>query len=142
MDDKLTIATQLIGLTLLALASSYLTSIGFKFIADAALKNGYLAYLGTRLSQVIPTGLLIGVVAMLWSHLQQLINQKVVATDDHVESQDQNCINIRNAESFIKLPDTDLSTLQKNSKMSWWFSRGESDHHGPYEKLSDFECSL
>jgi hypothetical protein len=113
IEDKLTVATKLTGLTVFALGSSYFTSIGFKFIADTALTNGYLAYLGPSLSQVIPNGLFIGVITMLWSHLQELINQEVNYTQAF-DVINLTHIDLLNAQALINHSDINLYPLARN----------------------------
>lgn len=115
LADKIKDASKLLSLTILALASSYLTAIGFKFIADKALENGYLSYLGHSLSKTIPDGLLIAVLAMLWSHLQEIINQ--VNSDNITDISSLEYVDAKNAKLLLKHPDIDISLLKENRNL-------------------------
>ena len=100
---------KLLSLTILASGASYLAGIGFKFVADTALASGYLSYLGNWLSRAIPSGLLIAVVAMLWSHLQALINQTTQASVP-LEIEQLTYVDAQNARALLD-EDNDISAL-------------------------------
>lgn len=107
-------AMKLFGLTVLAFGASYLSGIGFKFVADTAIANGYLPYLGSWLSSAMPDGLLTAVVAMLWSHLQDLINQ-TAHTPVPLLNMDMAAlthVNAHNAEALLNISETDISALR------------------------------
>lgn len=93
IQGEMSTALKMLGLTLVAAGASYCTGLGFKLVAETALDNGYLSYLGGWLSSMIPDGLLVAVTTMLWSHLQEIISQASAprAIDDlksidHVDS--------------------------------------------------------
>ncbi|OGO94591.1 MAG: hypothetical protein A3F10_04170 [Coxiella sp. RIFCSPHIGHO2_12_FULL_42_15] len=67
-------ALQQLALTSLAFFASTVTSIGFKFAVTSAVENGYLSYLGNTLSAMLPNCVFAAVTMMLWSHLQELVN--------------------------------------------------------------------
>lgn len=106
-------AFKLASLTVISFFSSYITGIGFKFVADMALRNGYLSYLGTWVSNKIPVGLLIAVISMLWAHLQYLANQSVMGTAD-ISTVGLNRIDIKIAQFLLGKSDTDISPLLGN----------------------------
>ncbi len=110
-SNDIAAAMKLFFLTVFALGASYLSGIGFKLIADTAVNNGYLSYLGTWLSSTIPNGLLIAVVAMLWSHLQTLVNQ-TAQTHTPLDINNLASINMNNVQELLRRPDTDILALR------------------------------
>lgn len=64
-------------LTSLAFFISYLTGTGFKYAAETSNSNQYFSYLNDNLSGSLPKLLFVGVITMLWSHLQQEITCRV-----------------------------------------------------------------
>lgn len=112
-DGDISGAMKLFGLTLAAFGSSYFTGIGFKFVADSAISSGYLSYIGSWLRNMIPDGLLTGVVAMLWSHLQDLINQ-TTQKSSLIETTTVTQIDKSNVRALLAHPSTDVSALRAN----------------------------
>jgi len=104
-------AIKLFCLTVLAFGASYLTGIGFEFAAVTALASGYFSYLGSWLSKMIPDGLLIAVVAMLWSHLQDLINKTVKLTPN-IDVLTK--VSLTNATALLEKSDTNIMLLSNN----------------------------
>lgn len=67
--------------TLLAFSASYFTSVGFRMVADTAISEGYLSYLGSPLEKILPSVFLGTIVVMFWSHLQDIANQKFIKNE-------------------------------------------------------------
>ena len=126
-------AIKLFGLTLLAFGASYFSGIGFRFVAESAVSDGSLSYLGNWVSGLIPDGLFTAVIAMLWSHLQDLINQsnqELPIID--VERLEQ--INARNACMLLSQPNTDISPLNGNRYTLFYFDKDYEVQIGNQQK--------
>lgn len=62
-------------LTALTMAMSYGNAIGIGFVASSLAKEGFLSYLGETVGhQLVPVGLTMVTMTMVWSNLQKLIN--------------------------------------------------------------------
>lgn len=108
-------AIKLFGATLLAFGVSYLTGIGFNSVAESAVDNGYLSYLGSWLSRAMPAGLFTATVTMFWSHLQDLINQTSKQVTVTEETEDALELDTAKASALLKKPQTNIMDLLQSS---------------------------
>nr|MCH9770648.1 hypothetical protein [Gammaproteobacteria bacterium] len=109
-NKQIASAVKLFGLTIVALGASYFTGIGFKFAAKTAVTNGYLSYLGDWLSNAVPDFLLTAVTTMLWSHLQDLINQVHVFKTKEYDLTTIESINSKNIMALLYNPKVEITT--------------------------------
>ena len=109
-EGDISTAMKLLAFTTMALGTSCCVGLGFKFVAELAISNGYLSYLGGYLSSLIPDGLLMAVTTMLWSHLQDLINQpqssELISGKDAIETIDPS-----NVTALLMSPKTNITEL-------------------------------
>lgn len=105
----------LLLMTALALGASCSTGMGFKTMADDAVKHEYLSYLGKSLSHLMPTGLFIATAGMLWSHLQGLVNKIFTPQPVAVTPSEVYQIEVSNVRSLLTQTSVDFSGLRSRS---------------------------
>ena len=139
MDEEIkngnnTIAVKLFFMTLIVLGASFSTGFGFKMVADNTFANGYLSYLPDGLSQWMPDGLCIATAFMLWSHLQNLVNQTFKPQQPPVDSQSVKEVTLSNVGSLLKQQNS-FSALLGWRRSGVFGLRGHSNSSGQVEEM-------
>lgn len=133
------VALKQAGLTVFAFGASYFTSLGFAFAATSANASGYFSYLTPEISQTLPPLLLGSVTMMLWSHLQELINQSTITQgqSDEVSSR-VSSDNIVKAVKEATLTDNTFALFSSPDSSPGKYTRVRRDSEG---LVSDVDSS-